>query len=197
MKESDLETRERILKYTLELIRKEKDYSKITIRRIVSNARVSLSAVNYHFGSKKELIDEVVRRPILEFLAASGIREQAFGDDAIGRLKAFVKAPARYLAENPNVSRISILSDMTDPAGGDLTQQTLAFILPAARAAFPRLGEQETALRMWGLISLLQTSFLRSLQFSALTGIDYFDGESRDRMIDHYIDNITENEEEE
>jgi AcrR family transcriptional regulator len=195
MKDNDLETREKILKKTLELIRSEKDYSKITVRRIVSYAGVSLSAVNYHFGSKKELIDETVRRPIIEFLASNSMPDDAYADDPIKRLKELMKLPARYLAENPNVSRISILSDMTEPAGNDLTMQTLAFLMPTARRALPGLGEKEAALKVWELISLVQTAFLRSMQFASLTGLDYFDGKSRGKFIDNYINNMVKNKE--
>jgi len=43
MKNEDLDTKNKIIKVTIDLIREEKDVSKITIRRIAKEAEVAIS----------------------------------------------------------------------------------------------------------------------------------------------------------
>lgn len=192
MKETDLQTRERIMQYTLELVKNESDYSKITTRRIVSNAGVSLSAVNYYFGSKEKLINEVIKRPILEFLASAGNPYEMYPKDPIRIFKEIVKLPARYLAQNPNISKISIMSDMSDPIENDLTEQTVKYIMPAAKDALTNMDEKQVQIEVWSLVSLIQTAFIRNKNFLKLTGVDYFSDNDRDMFLEGYIDILAE-----
>jgi AcrR family transcriptional regulator len=53
-------TRERILEATLNIIGSE-GFQKVTIKKIASLAEVNIAAVNYHFGSKDNVIDEVMK----------------------------------------------------------------------------------------------------------------------------------------
>ncbi len=54
-------TRDRILDTTISIIGKEGP-SKITVRRISSQAKVNVAAINYYFGSKEDLIEEVFKK---------------------------------------------------------------------------------------------------------------------------------------
>jgi len=188
MKDKDLETRDKILKYTLEMVQNERDFSKITVRRIIAGAGVSLSAVNYHFGSKEKLINEVISMSIRKFLSSEADPYVEYKDDAVKKLKELVKLPARYLAENPNISRISILSDMTNPIENDLTEQTIYFLMPAAKEVFQGKKEEEIKQELWKLVSIIQTAFLRHQSFIKLTGVDYFNSKERNKFLEDYID---------
>lgn len=190
MKENDLDTRERIIKHTLELIQNEKDFSKITTRRIIQNAGVSLSAVNYHFGSKEKLINEVISRPIKQYLESVESPYVKYSEEPVRILKEAVKQPADYLAENPNLSRVSILSDMTDPMENDLAIQTMSYWRPAAKASFPLKSEEEVGLILWEILCVIQTAFLRSKNFKIRTGIDYLNKAERDSFIEDHIDSL-------
>lgn len=193
MRDNDIETREKIMNTALELVKSETDYAKITVRKIVSAAGVSLSAVNYHFGSKEKLINEVVKRPILEFMASAENPYEKYADDPVKVFKEAVKLPAKYLAENPNIARISILSDMSAPIGNDLTEQTVNYLMPAAKAALSGLEQTDIEMELWGLVSLMQTAFLRSRSYLSQTGIDYFNERDRNRFLERYIDILIEN----
>lgn len=188
MKDKDQETRNRILKYTLELVQNEKNFSSITVRRITTGAGVGLSAVNYHFGSKEKLVNEVIGLPIRKFLSSQPDPYSVYKDDPVRKLKELVKLPAGYLAENPNISRISILNDMTYPIENDLTEQTITFLMPAAKDVFPEKNEEEVRSELWKLISVIQTAFLRYHSFLKLTGVDYFNSTERNRFLEDYID---------
>src|ERR1700742_4448305 len=55
------DTRDRILD-TAERLFGEQGYSATSLRQIISEAGVNLAAIHYHFGSKEELLDELISR---------------------------------------------------------------------------------------------------------------------------------------
>jgi AcrR family transcriptional regulator len=59
-----VDTRQRILD-AAELLFARNGYRGTSLRAITGSASVNLAAVNYHFGSKKRLLDEVIKRRIL------------------------------------------------------------------------------------------------------------------------------------
>jgi len=59
-----VDTRQRILD-AAELLFARNGYRGTSLRAITDRAGVNLAAVNYHFGSKKRLLDEVIKRRIL------------------------------------------------------------------------------------------------------------------------------------
>jgi AcrR family transcriptional regulator len=60
---ADLETRERLIDASARLFA-ERGYSKVTVREICQRAHANVAAVNYHFGGKTGLYDEVVSAAI-------------------------------------------------------------------------------------------------------------------------------------
>lgn len=57
--EYEIKKKEQILKATLDLIKSE-GFEGVTIRKIASVANVNVALINYHFGSKNKLINEVI-----------------------------------------------------------------------------------------------------------------------------------------
>src|SRR3954454_15556964 len=57
-------TRSRILDVAEELF-SERGFDKISIRNITEKARVNLAAINYHFGSKEDLIAAIFEREVV------------------------------------------------------------------------------------------------------------------------------------
>ncbi|HEX7370899.1 MAG TPA: TetR/AcrR family transcriptional regulator [Rhodanobacteraceae bacterium] len=58
-------TRQRILE-AAELLFAERGFAGASLRQVTAAARVNLAAVNYHFGSKDNLVEEVFRRRLDE-----------------------------------------------------------------------------------------------------------------------------------
>ena len=56
-----IETKQKILD-TAERLIGEQGYSGTSLRQIIAEAEVNLAAIHYHFGSKEELLDELVMR---------------------------------------------------------------------------------------------------------------------------------------
>lgn len=74
------ETVDRILD-AAELLFAEKGFSETSLRMITSKANVNLAAVNYHFGSKNDLIQAVFSRFLgpLSQLMEQGLKEKNWG----------------------------------------------------------------------------------------------------------------------
>jgi AcrR family transcriptional regulator len=58
-----IDTKQRILDAAEELFG-EKGYSATSMRNIISTASVNLAAIHYHFGSKQDLLDHIIRRKL-------------------------------------------------------------------------------------------------------------------------------------
>ncbi|MBN1569075.1 MAG: TetR family transcriptional regulator [Acidobacteria bacterium] len=56
-----IDTKQRILDAAEKLFG-EKGYDSTSLRQIISEAKVNLAAIHYHFGSKQELLDQVIIR---------------------------------------------------------------------------------------------------------------------------------------
>src|SRR6185436_7582103 len=56
-----INTKQKILS-TAERLFAQKGYTATSMRQIISKAGVNLAAIHYHFGSKEELLDELVQR---------------------------------------------------------------------------------------------------------------------------------------
>lgn len=69
-----IETKQKILD-TAERLIGEQGYSGTSLRQIIAKAEVNLAAIHYHFGSKEELLDELVMR-----------KAQAVNEERLARL---------------------------------------------------------------------------------------------------------------
>src|ERR1700729_733320 len=56
-----IDPRQKILD-TAERLFAEQGYAAVSLRQIIGDADVNLAAIHYHFGSKQELLDEVIMR---------------------------------------------------------------------------------------------------------------------------------------
>lgn len=125
MSQPDLSTKQRILG-AAELLFAEQGFDGTSLRRVTSTAGVNLAAVNYHFGSKDRLVEEVLRRR-LDTLSADRLERlqqlQQHADITLEQLLGAFIAPALDLA--------------LDSQGGD------AFVRVLARA----YAEQDERLR--------------------------------------------------
>lgn len=89
---------------TAEVLFAERGFAETSLRNITSKAKVNLAAVNYHFGSKKALIQAVFARyldPFTErFHAALDELEAQYGERPIP-LEVLLESMARTVLEVP------------------------------------------------------------------------------------------------
>jgi AcrR family transcriptional regulator len=66
-------------------------FARVTVRDICQKARANVAAINYHFGGKTGLYEEVLRAAIETMQGATeSARQAGEGRDAAGRLEAYV-----------------------------------------------------------------------------------------------------------
>lgn len=132
-------TREQIIAVTLEAIQQE-GLAALTIRQIAERAGVNVAAVNYHFGSKDALVNEV----LIELTAGLRGAFNQLTDENLSprtRLHGFLDEFSRVLLRYPDVYRQAIGSGLL---GGDGQRQYLGFLRAEGLQALSRLVREVT-----------------------------------------------------
>ena len=97
-------TKDRILSAAEELFAQH-GFAGTSLRQVTSQADVNIAAVNYHFGSKENLVNEVFRRRMDEMTADRMARLETARRDYPGDLEALLAAfvePALAMAQDRN-----------------------------------------------------------------------------------------------
>src|SRR5690606_29233594 len=82
-------------------------YDGASVRAITARAGANLGAITYHFGSKRALYDEVVRR-CMEPLAERVLALARGGGAPLDRIETVARAYVEYLRANPDIPRLMI-----------------------------------------------------------------------------------------
>jgi AcrR family transcriptional regulator len=160
---SELDTRARILR-AAEALFVEQGFTATSLRMITARAKVNLAAVNYHFGSKEELIREVFQRHLEPLNVAriaylDRLEAQANGKPlSVDKVVEALAVPVLQVSRDPIKGGAKFLRLL----GRALSEQgeTLRGLLPqhyeevvvrfrrAFAAALPHLPEEEIVWRM-------------------------------------------------
>jgi AcrR family transcriptional regulator len=147
-----IDTKEKILEAAEELFA-EQGYTATSIRQIVAAGEVNLAAIHYHFGSKEDLLDDLVERRVegvnQERIARLDVLEDQAGGaplsvDAI--LDAFFLPTAEAAEGNPLFVRVMgriHAEGLMPQIVQKHFQPTATRFLAALRRALPGLPEQE------------------------------------------------------
>jgi AcrR family transcriptional regulator len=171
------ETQGKILD-TAEHLFGEQGYAGTSLRQIIAAAGVNLAAIHYHFGSKEELLDHLVRRkagPVNQERLALLDRYQAEAGTAPvpveKLLKAFLEPPLLRVKENPDFAKLMgrLYGEGLMPLIAERHFQTVVNRFTAAFGrALPRLSEQELALRLQFMVgAMAHTMLFAWRQFAA------------------------------
>jgi AcrR family transcriptional regulator len=145
-----IDTKRKLLD-TAERMFAEQGYGAVSLRQIIAEAGVNLAAIHYHFGSKQELLDEVILRKAgpmnRDRLARLDRLEAPPGGPPVEQvLEAFLMPMAEAAGQNPEFCKL--MGRMQ--AEGILTevvlrnfQPMLGRFLVALRNAVPDLPENE------------------------------------------------------
>lgn len=181
------EARERILSATTALLMQEdSDPEHITIREIARQAGVGIGLINYHFQSKENLLKQAID----SLTGTIADQWQAMLDptlsDPVQRLKALLKANAAVGVDNIRLARLSILSELLY---GDL--EVPLIILPVLKEIFGRgTDDQEIRVIAFMLVTSLQVMLVRERTFRKYAGINIYDPQQREHLIDFIVDHL-------
>lgn len=180
-----------ILDATIALIEaRGSDPSSITIRDICDAVGVGAGLVNYHFQTKENLVAQCVQVMVGDVIGRFDAIASTVADLAPAeRLRFMAKSTCSYLVAHENMSRISILTDLTSGGPDDNTSQTVAAYLPLIRQACPDgMSEEELRRRTYLMVLTIQGLFLRSATLGDGVGGDFHDQQQRDDLVDAVID---------
>ncbi|HNN98130.1 TetR/AcrR family transcriptional regulator [Haliangium sp. UPWRP_2] len=186
-------TREQIIAVTLQAIQKE-GLAALTIRQIAEQAGVNVAAVNYHFGSKDALVNEV----LVELTAGlrhafAGLSEEEVS--ARERLRRFLDEFSTVLLRYPEVYRQAIGGGLL---GGDGQSQYLGFLRAEGLQVLKRLvrevsgetQERRLMLRIIQAISGLVYPLLVGPQLTQATGLTLSDERVRREHVALCLQNL-------
>jgi len=152
-----IETKDKILDAAEHLFG-EQGYSETSLRHIIADAGVNLAAIHYHFGSKEDLLLQLVRRraePINHArLETLGRFEAEAGSQPVPVeriLEAFLAPAATEAVRHPELVRLMgrMHAEGSVPAGiASEFEPTVGRFIAAARRALPDLPEPELLWRL-------------------------------------------------
>jgi AcrR family transcriptional regulator len=112
----DLVTKERLLDVATRLFA-ERGFGKVTVRDICASAKANVAAVNYHFGGKAGLYEEVLRSAIRVMQTMTeDVRQQGEGQTPEAQLGLYVRVFLERVSANRNgwIHQL-MMHEMQDP----------------------------------------------------------------------------------
>ncbi len=134
-------TAQAIIKAALECLEKY-GLDGMTIRKIATQAKVNVAAINYHFGTREKLLEQVF--DLATANAFSDLDEfinQLSSQPLEQQLQEFLLHYATGLAEYPNVSKVLIHDLMFSKQGKTIVAQRLETFLQNLNVRFAQLQQ--------------------------------------------------------
>ncbi len=185
---------ESIINATIKLIEDAGgDIRNITARAISAGSGVSLGLINYHFGSKDNLITICCNRMISMTLAglAPGKTNYAAPDGLTDkeRLISFAKQTFEFVYKNYSMVKISVLSDFKDYSPESNSAMTQKGFMLALRGDMPEQKKRHIA---FALASVMQTALLAGENAKEITGYSLKTKKQRGRFIEDTVTMLME-----
>ena len=182
MTTEEINTRERIFKATLELIKEGKDANRLTTRQIVDSAGVKPSLVNYHFQSKENLIGQVVGTMMGEIIGQLR-RSDAIENDPETRLREILLTTADAAFKFYNVSRIAIAGELKEGC-----RNSCQMVLPLLQEIFKGYTLPDLNVIALQLMLPFHHIVVDPDLYGKYLGADFFDEKQRRRKINQMVD---------
>ena len=180
--------KELLIDRTIELIKEsEGKPERITARAIAQRSGVALGLINYHFGSKDNLLAECSNKIINELLSSMKPGLMKSEDDVLTdreRLILYAKQTFEYLFANRAIVKMSILSDFRsygEDTNSALTQKGFQM---AIKGDIPGKSKRLIA---FSLASSMQTAFLAADESKKITGYDLNTKKGRGSFIEDTV----------
>lgn len=187
-------TRQKIIDATLDIISAEGFY-KVTIRKIAALAGVNVAAVNYHFGSKKNLIDESLNDITQQLRQAFyPLKDESLRPEA--RLRMFMIDYANVVSRYPDLIKNFIMQSITDyPFPGNyeafIQEEGCQLIYNTLKIIKPQYDDTTIGMIIVQLLACLDYPLLiANRQSPTKAKFDFYHEETRNKFIDMLVENI-------
>ena len=159
----------------------------ITARAIAQRSGVALGLINYHFGSKDNLLAECSNKIITDLLCSMKPELMNAEDDGLSdreRLTGYAKQTFEFLFANRAIVKMSILSDFSSyraDSNSALTQKGFQMALKG------NIPDKSKRLISFSLASSMQAAFLAAEDSKKITGYDLNTGRGRSAFIEDTV----------
>lgn len=182
--------KQRLVNVARELICKGKKPSEITVAEITEAAGVGNGMVNYHFQSKDNLMKTAVREVVVEAKEKLHKKLKLYENcTAKERLTFILKEVADFLAENPEIGRITILDNLAENDGlphilSDIKEfnQSLNELLQG--------DERIILIKNFLIAGVFNFVFLKTDIIKQKTGFDFYDEAQRAEGVTGFVNEI-------
>lgn len=178
--------KDRIFEAAVELLGEEPNADAITVRRIAERAGVGIGAVNYHFQSKDNLLNQAVGA-LMQDEANKWLTPPADrAGGPVARLRALLKQTARVGMRYPHLLEIAVRYDLEQ---GPFTAADV--VVPLLRELWEgERSEADIRLVALQLLVSIQALYLRRDAVARFTGYRIGDADQMEQIIDRLIDNL-------
>lgn len=158
--------KEHIINTTISLIENSDGLiENITIRAIAQKANVSVGLINYHFESKKNLIEVCVQRIISHVMATFPKNAETEGatapeDERHSEMASFTARVFDFLLNHPEIAKISILADLTEPNIASNASVSYRAIFKGLPETENKKSERIRRIKAFMLLSAIHAAFL-------------------------------------
>lgn len=182
----DMTTRERILEATVRLLSSARS-PELTTRRIAAEAQVNIAAINYHFRSKDELMDEAVQAATAAAFDRGMQMLRAPAKPPLDRLREYLFGYSTGLVKFPWVTRAAwtglYLKEGGDTFYGRFMKAMLDLVAQVIEEIHGSRGTDSASAALM-VLSCVIFPFLVSNTLRDAGAIDYTDDDARRRYID-------------
>jgi AcrR family transcriptional regulator len=177
------ETRARILRAALAEV-SDAGFHKASLARIAGRAEVALGSVNYHFGTREELMQELMTALMVDLMARLDAADASEGGDFFERERAALLAYLDHVRAQPALVRLADEIKLHDP---DLYRRG-ADRMAARMAARIRDGIDEGTLRTLDDLEIAaQAQFLLGARHFLERMVDDGSGLGDEAVVDSYL----------
>ena len=188
------EAKETIIQAAIGLIEvSDGNIRNITARSIADKSGVSLGLINYHFGSKDNLIAICCSRIINKTLMSMSPENIDYKkDDGLTdkeRLISYAKQTFEFIYKNDSTVKLSVLSDLQDYSPDCNSALTQKGFLLALRGDMHESQKKHIA---FSLASIMQSAFLAGDNAKEITGYDLKTAKQRAKFISDTVNMLFE-----
>ncbi len=195
MSQKELSGRERIYFATIRIIGKE-GIQALTTRRIAQEAEVNIAAINYYFGSKDKLVEEVLSGTLDEMASFPSDLLDVESLEVPARLQAFFQGLMGSMIKYPGLAKAHLYAPMVN---NDFStpfvkrfQEFLEDIHSKLQEKDVSAKESELRLAIVQMISAVILPSILSEMFEPFAGVDFRDPEVLKKyvsgLLDHFIE---------
>lgn len=165
----------------------------MTVRKIATQAKVNVAAINYHFGSKEKLLEQVFN---LATTSAFGDLDQFVNAETPEileqQLRQFLLHYAQGLAQYPNVSKVMLHQLMSFPQGQNIVARRLETFLEKLNQHFAKLYQSQPTdfpirFKTMQIMSVFICLGMIPNTFFKVLAIDIQESKHREQLIEAFL----------